>query len=314
LTSRLNFDRKILAALVTAWVIVVTFFAITWRLLIGVDSSTLSASYLAIIVSSLFILTFTAVLLGSYFWVRQTWRLMREQNEVLKQQLNERLSLVEMERSQPALLANMSHELRSPLNVIIGFSDMLKDGMLGELDPKQQDAVSDILGAGTQLLALINDVLNLSKTQTGTLDIQTTVIDLTKLFKGSMQLVKQQAINARVGLSIELDPSLGTLVGDERQIKQITYELLSNAITLTPKGGNVSLRANRCPMAQPCRALPTGASDERIEISVANGGDSSRQGQGSHFCVWLPVQVAPIKVEKSTGCYAPLPTDVRGVS
>jgi signal transduction histidine kinase len=175
------------------------------------------------------------------------------------------------------------------LNIVIGFSDMLKTGMLGALEAKQQDAVSDIFGAGTQLLTLINDVLNLSKAQTATFEAQTDVIDLPALFKASVQLVKQQAINARIGLILQLDPALATMVGNELQIKQILYALLANAIRLTPAGGNVTLRARRTPVSGPGSGLPADTGAESIEITIEDGGASNRQLQGSHFCIWLPL-------------------------
>jgi signal transduction histidine kinase len=292
----------VLAAFVTAWVIVLALAAFTLRLLIDRDTSALSERHLVIIFGTLFVVALTALLLGSYCWVQHQRRVMREENKAAQQHLDERLERLVQERTQqiemqsqskPDLLANLSHELRSPLNIVIGFSDMLKTGLLGELEAKQQDAVSDILGAGTQLLTLINDVLNLSKAQTASLGSPTDVIDLPALFKASVQMVKQQAINARIGLILQLDPALATLVGNELQIKQILYALLANAIRLSPAGGNVTLRARPSPWPEDAGAgAGAGAGAESIEITIEDGGASTRQLQGSHFCIWLPLQGA----------------------
>lgn len=154
------------------------------------------------------------------------------------QRLNE--SLEEVSRAKSDFLANMSHELRTPLNSIIGFSEMLKDGVLGELDEKQRGFVADIFDAGTHLLSLINDILDLSKVEAGMLELETGAVDVAALLQSSLLVVREKALAHRIRLDTRLDPGLGTVLADERKLKQIVYNLLANAVKFTPEGGAVT--------------------------------------------------------------------------
>ncbi len=191
------------------------------------------------------------------------------------------LQLEEASRAKSDFLANMSHELRTPLNAIIGFSEMLKDGLLGELDGKQRGFITDIFDAGSHLLALINDVLDLSKVEAGALQLDAAAVDLPALFQASMLVVREKAHAHRIGLDVRLDPALGTMLADARKLKQIVYNLLSNAVKFTPEGGRVTLHVRRCARAEvgfdatlPARliALPPGAHDEFLAITVQDTG------------------------------------------
>jgi PAS domain S-box-containing protein len=192
--------------------------------------------------------------------------------------------LEEANRAKSDFLANMSHELRTPLNSIIGFSELLKDGMLGELEAKQRGFVADIFDAGTHLLSLINDILDLSKVEAGMLQLEPEALDVSALLKASLLVVREKALAHRIRLETRFDPALGTMLADERKIKQIAYNLLSNAVKFTPEGGTVSLSARRCSRAEvaldpamPGRliALPhggDGADQEFLAIAVEDSG------------------------------------------
>ncbi|WP_292564842.1 response regulator [Methylomonas sp.] len=148
-------------------------------------------------------------------------------------------------RIKSEFLANMSHELRTPLNAIIGFSEVLKDGLIGDLSAEQQEYVSDIFGSGQHLLSLINDILDLSKIEAGkmTLDLEPLNIDL--LLNNSLSIIKEKAAAHRIQLYSDLGHGLGNVTVDARKVKQIVYNLLSNAVKFTPAGGSVTLKAGK---------------------------------------------------------------------
>jgi len=142
-------------------------------------------------------------------------------------------------------LANMSHELRTPLNAIIGFSEMLTEGMLGELERKQRDYVEDILASGRHLLALINDILDLSKVEAGRMDLELSEFSIADLLEYTLGLVRAWAIRQGLTLRLDVEPDLGMVYGDERKVTQVMLNLLSNAMRFTPRGGTVTVEARR---------------------------------------------------------------------
>jgi signal transduction histidine kinase/DNA-binding GntR family transcriptional regulator len=155
-------------------------------------------------------------------------------------------------------LANMSHELRTPLNAIIGFSEVLLEKMFGELNEKQLDYLNDIHSSGKHLLALINDVLDLSKIEAGRMELELSKFDLPAAIANALTLVRERAQRHGIVLSLHVDPRLGQVQADERKCKQILLNLLSNAVKFTPDGGRVAVSAR----------LDT----DKAEISVADTG------------------------------------------
>ncbi|MHB1123968.1 MAG: response regulator [Ramlibacter sp.] len=153
--------------------------------------------------------------------------------------------LEQASRLKSEFLANMSHELRTPLNAVIGFSEVLKDGLVGELAAEQQEYVTDIYTSGQHLLALINDILDLSKIEAGQMSLDLEPTAAGALFEHSLSIVKENAAKRRLHLSLDVSPELGTLLVDPRKVKQIIYNLLSNAVKFTAEGGQVSLGARR---------------------------------------------------------------------
>ena len=152
--------------------------------------------------------------------------------------------LEEGSRMKSEFLANMSHELRTPLNAIIGFSELLKDGVTGKLSKVQQEHVSLIYNSGQHLLSLINDILDLSKIEAGKLILQPSVFNLYPLLENSLALFREKANKNRIQLILELESKFCTLYADERKIKQILYNLISNAVKFTNEGGRVGLSAS----------------------------------------------------------------------
>ncbi|MCH7710973.1 MAG: hypothetical protein IH903_04990 [Proteobacteria bacterium] len=146
-------------------------------------------------------------------------------------------------RTKSEFLANMSHELRTPLNAIIGFSDMIKDGLAGPAaDDKFLEYVQHINESGYHLLSLINDILDLSKIEADKLELDEEDIDTTEVIRSCIVLVKERAANGGVTLKIEIPQELPALRFDERKLKQILINLLSNGIKFTPPGGTVTIK------------------------------------------------------------------------
>jgi len=149
-------------------------------------------------------------------------------------------------RAKSEFLANMSHELRTPLNAIIGFSDILQDELYGKLNEKQREYVSDILGSGTHLLELINDILDLSKVESGKMELALSRFPLKNILNISMTMLKEEAIKHDINLSLYIKPEADVEIEtDERKLKQIIFNLLSNGLKFTPDGGSVSVQARK---------------------------------------------------------------------
>jgi len=159
-------------------------------------------------------------------------------------------------------LANMSHELRTPLNAIIGFSEVLLEKMFGEINAKQQDYLSDIHSSGRHLLALINDILDLSKIEAGRMELEPSDFDVPTALQNAMTLVRERAQRHGIALSLDIDRAVRELRADERKFKQILVNLLSNAVKFTPDGGQVALRARLVE-----RGLEVSVSDTGIGIA-----------------------------------------------
>jgi PAS domain S-box-containing protein len=155
------------------------------------------------------------------------------------------LELEEASRMKSEFLANMSHELRTPLNAIIGFSEVLRDGMLGDLTDQQRGFIGDIYGSGKHLLSLINDILDLSKVEAGKMTLDLESVNVTSMFANSMSITREKAASRRIRVTMDADKSLGSIQADARKVKQIVYNLLSNAVKFAVEGGQVTLDASR---------------------------------------------------------------------
>ncbi|MGH2451218.1 MAG: sensor histidine kinase [Candidatus Limnocylindria bacterium] len=141
-------------------------------------------------------------------------------------------------------LANMSHELRTPLNAIIGFSDVLIQGMAGELSSKQADYLEDIRTSGQHLLSLINDILDLSKVEAGRMELTPSEFSLGVALANAMTMVRERVARQGIGLDLTVD-EIDVINADERKVKQILFNLLTNAVKFTPDGGTISVTAAR---------------------------------------------------------------------
>jgi PAS domain S-box-containing protein len=157
--------------------------------------------------------------------------------------------LEDASRMKSEFLANMSHELRTPLNAIIGFSEILRDGLVGAMSDKQRTFTGDILRSGQHLLSLINDILDLSKVEAGKMLLDLDPVEVSSLFVNSLTIVREKAATRHIRLALETEDGLGSMMVDARKVKQIVYNLLSNAVKFTADGGQVTLRAAKVPRA-----------------------------------------------------------------
>ena len=161
--------------------------------------------------------------------------------ELAERYEQEKIRAEEASQSKTDFLASMSHELRTPLNAINGFSDIMKKEMFGPLgDPRYKEYVNDILFSGQHLLALINDILDMSKIEAGKMTLNTEMVSLNDLTAQVVRILRGRADEAQLKLNIEADP-IREIEADPRAVKQILLNLMTNAIKFTPEGGTVSV-------------------------------------------------------------------------
>jgi signal transduction histidine kinase len=178
----------------------------------------------------------------------------------------------------------MSHELRTPLNAIIGFSEVLSERMFGEINDKQAEYLGDILESGRHLLSLINDILDLSKIEAGRMELEPSDFDLADAIENTLTLVRERAVRRGITVGRTIDERLGSIRADERKLKQVLLNLLSNALKFTPEGGKINVTA--------------AIRDGTAEIAVADTGVGiAAEDQQTVFEEFRQVGTASKKVE-----------------
>lgn len=145
-------------------------------------------------------------------------------------------------RHKSEFLASMSHELRTPLNAIIGFSEVLLERLFGDLNERQEEYLGDIHNSGKHLLALLNDVLDLSKVEAGKMVLETTSVDVSAFVQATAGLVRERVQRSGLTLDVSCDDDVPPVTADELRLRQVLLNLLTNAIKFTPNGGSVWVR------------------------------------------------------------------------
>ena len=180
---------------------------------------------------------------------RENVRLLGELDAKVKERtarLEEAMLLAESSnKAKSEFIANMSHELKTPLNAIIGFSEAMLSGIYGPINERHREYLSDILLSGEKLLGLINDVLDLTKIESGSAPLDLREFSLVELIRSIGGLFREKMISHSITLDYRIDDGLDEVVADQKKIKQVMINLLSNAIKFSPDGGKVSVSARK---------------------------------------------------------------------
>jgi signal transduction histidine kinase len=169
--------------------------------------------------------------------------------------------------------------VRTPLNAIIGFADLLADGMTGPLTDKQKEYLHDISESGHRLLSLINDILDLSKMESGGKDLVLSDFDLNELLDGCLVFFRKKAGSRNVMTELHVEEGISKISADKIKIRQVVINLLSNALKFTPEGGRISLcaRKGRETAGSPERGPQVFEGQAAVEVSVEDTGTGIRK-------------------------------------
>lgn len=251
-------------------------------------------------------------------------------------------ALADVARTKDEFLASVSHELRTPLHAVLGIAEALQEGVYGALIGRQAEALGTVEASGRDLLALINDVLDVAKVEAGRLELDVQPVELEALCQSSLRLVREAAAKKHLALTLELDPRVKQIHCDARRLKQVLVNLLSNAVKFTPEGGRISLSSAAEPdlqrvqltvrdsgigiaedkmslLFQPFRQLDAGLAREYagtglglalvrrlVELHGGSVAAESREGEGSRFTVSLPLAAATRPTRHAPAPPAPL--------
>jgi len=188
--------------------------------------------------------------------VRQATAELVRQNELLRRQA---IQLEQASALKSQFLANMSHEFRTPLNAILGYTSLLLQGVSGELTPQQRRSLSRVDSSGRHLLALINDILDISRIEAGRMPVHVSEFTLPELIAEVMAEVEPIISRTKLEVTKELAPDLPPILTDRQKVKQVVLNFLTNALKFTPDGW-VKVRAS------------TVDGGERVAIAVADSG------------------------------------------
>jgi signal transduction histidine kinase len=156
------------------------------------------------------------------------------------------VALAEQSQAKTHFISRMSHELRTPLNVVLGFSDLLGEQLAGPLNERQAGYVTDISSASRHLVALVNDVLNLSSVEAGLIELEPAYAAMGEVLEEAVRLVQAPADAAGVRIAVDLAGTDREIEIDVRKVRQVVVNLLTNAVRFTPSGGAVTLAARNC--------------------------------------------------------------------
>lgn len=157
------------------------------------------------------------------------------------------LALQHADRLKSDFIANVSYELRTPLNAIIGFTEILDKAYFGSLNERQVEYVNGILQASNHLMTLINDILDLATIEAGYLELELAPLDVRDALANLLNAFRNRAADSKLTLKFDCPDDIGTIVADEKRLRQAIYNLITNAVQYTPEGGSITLSAQRDP-------------------------------------------------------------------
>jgi len=159
------------------------------------------------------------------------------------EQLNAQLA-AKSERNT-RILAGMSHEIRTPMHAIMAFAELMEQEILGPLTDKQRDAVANVRQAGEHLMALLNDVIDLHRTEAGKVELHLRPVPVKELIDGACRIVHGLAWEKQIDICVSMEPEHIIVNADERRAKQVLHNLLSNAINASPQGEEIIVQARK---------------------------------------------------------------------
>ncbi len=155
------------------------------------------------------------------------------------------VALQEANKLKSAFIANVSHEVHTPINAILGYADILAGEFYGELSPRQKQYIDEILETTHGLASVINDILDLASIEAGQMTLKLDTIEVHTMLAAILNLVQERSRRKHLNLEFDCPPDIGWMVADEKRLKQVLYNLLSNAIQFTPDRGTITLKAKR---------------------------------------------------------------------
>jgi signal transduction histidine kinase/CheY-like chemotaxis protein len=202
-------------------------------------------------------------------------------------------------RHKSEFLASMSHELRTPLNAVIGFSEVLLERMFGDLNARQEDYLRDIWESGRHLLALLNDILDLSKVEAGRMELDQSMFSVRDALETSLSLVRERAMEHGIVLDLHIGTEVSVVEADELRFKQVLLNLLSNAVKFTGDEGRVEVRAavdgETLTVTVTDNGLGVGPEDrERIFESFQQGTRGPRKTEGTGLGLTLSRRIVEL--------------------
>ncbi|MEE8392920.1 MAG: ATP-binding protein [Rhodospirillales bacterium] len=173
-------------------------------------------------------------------------------------------ALLEADRLKSEFIANVSYEVRTPMNTLIGFAEILTAEYFGELNPRQKDYSRGILKASRGLMSIIGDILDLATIEAGMMSLELDTVDLHSMLASVLNLTRERARRKNLNLEFDCPVDIGWMVADEKRLKQVLFNLLSNAVRFTPPGGRITLKAGR--------------QDDSVVFIVSDTGTGIREG------------------------------------
>ena len=229
-----------------------------------------------------------------------------EQSKSISDEARRRAEAANIAKSR--FLAQMSHELRTPLNAILGFSEVMKGEIFGpHAVPAYKDYAADIHNSGVHLLNLINEILDLSRIEAGRYELNEEAVSLARVVEDCHHLLKLRASNRGITIHELFEPDMPRLWADERAVRQICLNLLSNGIKFTPQGGEIWLKAGWTASGGQYMSVKDtgpGIPDEEIPVVLASFGQGSNSIKSAEQGAGLGLPIAKNLIDLHGGTFA----------